>query len=141
MSLSPSDKIKLWSPNALACWSLLVTPIFSSFYLFNNAQKLNDIERQKKARNWIIAGFAIWILSTFCAINFPNNNGLVNGLSLWYLIIWYFAYIRHEAQHIKQRLGQHYVGHSKKEWFILIIIGLCFRLLLIFISIFLISLF
>ncbi|RLL47225.1 hypothetical protein D9K79_07255 [Acinetobacter cumulans] len=71
--------LKLWNPNAAGCWALLVTPICSSYLLYKNAQKLNDLDATSKAKNWMIAGLAVWLLSVICSLAYPTNTAMVNG--------------------------------------------------------------
>lgn len=134
MNILENRHLKLWNPNAVGCWALLFTPIFGSYLLYKNAKQLNDLESQSKAKNWIIAGFAIWIISIFCMIQFPNNTGLTNGFSFWYLILWYFFLVRKQVEKLENQCGGHYLRFSQKEWFISILIGVVFRAILIGLS-------
>ena len=126
--------LKLWNPNAACCWALLVTPICSSYLLYKNAQKLNDLDAASKAKNWMIAGLAVWLLSIICSLAYPTNPAMINGFFFWYLILWYFLFVRQQVANIQQRFGENYMRYSYAEWFKFIMMGLVVRVLLMGVS-------
>ncbi|NWK72972.1 hypothetical protein D7V64_04455 [Acinetobacter cumulans] len=129
--------LKLWNPNAAGCWALLVSPICSSYLLYKNAQKLNDRGAASKAKNWMIAGLAVWLLSVICSLAYPTNTAMVNGFFFWYLILWYFLFVRQQVANMRQRFGESYVRYTHFEWFKFVMIGLVVRVVLMGLSLWL----
>lgn len=121
---------KIWNPNALGCWALLVTPLCSSYLLYKNAEKFNDVDSMKACRDWSIAYLVLLIFSIFILILNPEYQNGVNGIGLWYLIIWYFQLVKKEVKKTKQRLGENYERPSTLEWFLFVVIGLVIRAIL-----------
>lgn len=139
MSELKESRLKIWNPNAAGCWALLVTPICSSYLLYKNAQNLNNQEDMTKAKSWMIAGLLVWLLSVICAIYYPLNTGMINGFSLWYLILWYFLFVRKQVENLKQQFGESYSRYESFEWFAFLIIGFVIRLILIGLSVVIVS--
>ncbi len=81
-----------------------VSPICSSYLLYKNAQRLNDRSACSKAKNWMIAGLAVWLLSVICSLAYPTNTAMVNGFFFWYLILWYFLFVRQQVANMRATL-------------------------------------
>jgi len=104
---NPTEKIKLWNPNAAINWSLLFTPIFGAWLHSKNWESLGDAESAKKSMYWVYGGFASLALCLFL----PEGIDRAPGIIL--LLAWYFTAGKKQADHVKKNLNNNY---ERKAW-------------------------
>ena len=114
----------LWNPNAAASWSLLLSPIFGSWLHMRNWQMMGDHDRAANARRWLIATIAVLLVSVVLAVLLsPHTAQLIRIGNVGFLIAWYYASAKSQAQFVKKRFGDDY---PRRGWGtpILVAIGL-----------------
>jgi heme/copper-type cytochrome/quinol oxidase subunit 2 len=98
----------MWNPDAAGLWSLLFTPVFGSTLVMKNWRALGEDGRARSALYWLIASVFMLVVS------------FAGGIGLLWIIIWYFAAQRPQAQYIKERWGKDY---PKRGWGIPLLIA------------------
>jgi hypothetical protein len=98
--VSPAPR--LWNPDAAGAWSLIFTPVFGSILLLKNWQAIGRDDKVKAARIWLIASIVMFVLTI-----------LEGGISLIYIIIWYFAWQKPQTKYVKEQWGKDY---PRKSW-------------------------
>ena len=109
---SPTDKedhskIGLWNPNAAASWSILFTPIFGAYLHSKNWAALGNKEKEKQSMYWAYGAIGMFIFSLFL----PGTLG--QGISIGYLLSWYFSIAKKQVKHVKEELDDSY---EKNNW-------------------------
>ena len=87
----------LWNPNAAGLWSVFLSPIFGSILVRENWKALDEPGKARAGAYWIAASIVMAILAAFIGL-----------LGFAYLIIWYFAWQKPQAVHIRERWGSAY---------------------------------
>lgn len=106
----------LWNPAAAARWSLLFTPAFGTFIHMRNWQALDQPERAASARRWFLASLALLALQVATrALNdrLGSEPMLLHPAGLLFLVLWYVAAARPQAQLVKARYG---AAYPRKRW-------------------------
>lgn len=112
----------LWNPNAVANWSLLLTPAFGAYLHAANWRALGKPERATANMVWV------WVTVVFLAINVgtlfvPDSKavvGVIRAAGLGLLFGWYFTQGRSQARYVKESLGDNYV---KNGWRLPLLVG------------------
>lgn len=106
----------LWNPSAAATWSLVFTPAFGAFIHMHNWHALGQPQQAAAARRWFYASLALLALQ-ICTRALNERLGsepmLLHPLGLLFLLVWYFAAARQQAQLVKARFGP---GYARKRW-------------------------
>jgi len=112
-NLSPagSEQIKLWTPDPVGLWSLVLSPIWGAVLISKNWKALGEAHKAKRAMLWcyvnIVLLLAIMIADLPCL------------LSAVYLIIWYFFSLRRQKKYIAEK-G---IFYQRKSWKTPLLIG------------------
>ena len=112
----PAASPALWNPNAAANWSLLFSPAFGSYLHMRNWHALQEPAKAATARRWFIASLFMLGVYAVLAFGFPNSKPVAattRGLSLAYLLAWYFAAARGQAKYVKARFG---AAYERRKW-------------------------
>lgn len=96
----------LWNPNALANWSLLLSPLFGSYLVAENYKAMERPSDAKKAMEWFYIGSAIF-LSVFLLSPF-GLFGVSMLIYVAYLLIWYFMSARKQNNAVLSKYGNNY---------------------------------
>ena len=97
------DAPSLWNPNAAGLWSMLFTPTFGSYLLWKNWAEIGDAEKTRSAKKWLIVSAAMILPSMMSAVY----------IGLVYIIVWYFAFQKKQAQYVQSVFGENYI---RKGW-------------------------
>ncbi|WP_154717195.1 hypothetical protein [Sterolibacterium denitrificans] len=120
------DKMpQIWNPNAAVNWSLLFTPVFGTYFQYRNWITLNEPERAKTTRIWLILSCCFLAFRVASAFNFiilteslfiPLFGGFVV-----YFFTWYFLDGRTQNTYMKEK----YQGmYRRKSWKIPLLIAI-----------------
>lgn len=109
----------LWNPNALANWSLLLSPLFGSYLVAENYKAMEKISDAKKAMEWFFIGIAI-LLSTFLLAPF-GLFGVSILIYVGYLFSWYFMSARKQNSSVLSQYGKNY---DRQPWGKVLAIGI-----------------
>jgi hypothetical protein len=105
----------LWNPNAAACWSLFLTPIFGAYLHALNWRVLGHPERAKANMIWVWATVAFLAIA-IGTIFIPDStavNGVMRGAGIGLLVGWYVTLGKTQAEYVNQNLPH---GYVKKSW-------------------------
>lgn len=109
----------LWNPNALANWSLLLSPLFGAYLVAENYKAMEKSKDAKKAMEWFYSGIAIFLsvllLSPFHLFGFAMFAYVV------YLFSWYFMSARKQNSVVVQQYGETY---ERQPWGKVIVIAI-----------------
>ena len=115
----------LWNPNAAASWCLLLTPVFGTWLHLKNWIALGEAERARVAWMWLIAAIVVTLMGPLAwALMLKTSvHGAFRLVVLAFLIAWYYASAKSQAQFVKKRFGDDY---PRRGWGtpILVAIGL-----------------
>jgi len=114
----------LWNPNAAASWSLIFSPAFGAFLHMLNWRALGDQQKAAAAKTWFVVSLAMLLVYLGLAVILPDSkaaDGLSRAVGLAYLLTWYFAAGRPQAQLVKEKYGADY---PRKGWGKPILIGI-----------------
>ena len=117
----------LWNPDAAGLWSLLLTPIFGSILVRKNWRAIGDEAKARTGMVWIVASVLMLIPSIAFSLG-----------PFIYIIVWYLAWQRPQAQYIKQRWGKDYPRKGwgmPLLWAVLIYVGAVVVLAVVFVAI------
>jgi hypothetical protein len=109
----------MWNPNAAASWSLLFTPAFGAFLHMLNWRALGDQEKAGAAKTWFIVSMGMLALYLLLAVLVPNFDMRFVGFG--YLLAWYFAAARSQAQYVKDKFGNDY---PRNGWGLPLLLGI-----------------
>jgi len=98
------DAPMLWNPDAAGAWSLLFTPVFGSILVRKNWKAIGDEDKVRQGAIWLGASIVMLLATIFIGI-----------LGFFYIIVWYFAWQRPQAQFIRERWGKDY---PRKGWIV-----------------------
>jgi len=98
------DAPLLWNPDAAGAWSLLFTPVFGSILVRKNWKAIGDEDRARQGTIWLGVSIVMLLATLFTGI-----------LGFLYIIVWYFAWQRPQAQFIRERWGKDY---PRKGWIV-----------------------
>jgi hypothetical protein len=107
----------LWNPNAAGLWSVLLSPIFGSVLLRENWKSLGDPEKARAGGYWIAASIVMAFVSMLAGIA-----GFI------YILIWYFAWQKPQAVHVRERWGSAY---PRRRWGAPLLVGFIACLLVV----------
>lgn len=102
----PTEKPRLWNPNAIANWSLVFTPIFGAWLNRANWLTLGRRGRAGSSLFW----FFVSIVAVGILLFVPE---IPAGFGFIYLVIWYFASARGQTVYVRDRLDNDY---RKRGW-------------------------
>jgi len=94
----------LWNPDAAGAWSLLFTPVFGSVLVRKNWKAIGDEDKARQGTIWLGVSIVMLLATLFTGI-----------LGFLYIIVWYFAWQRPQAQFIRERWGKDY---PRKGWIV-----------------------
>jgi len=100
----------LWNPDAAGAWSLLFTPVFGSILVRKNWKAIGDEDRARQETIWLGVSIVMLLATLFTGI-----------LGFLYIIVWYFAWQRPQAQFIRERWGKNY---PRKGWSVALLAAL-----------------
>ncbi len=100
----------LWNPDVAGVWSIFLTPVFGSIILLRNWQSIGDEEQVKTAKTWLILSIVMLAPAFF-----------IPFLGLVYIVVWYFAWQRHQTKYIQEVWGRNY---PRKSWTKPLLIGI-----------------
>jgi len=136
---NPSNSFKpaaLWTPNAVANWSVIFSPIFGGILVSKNWKTLSENKKAKSSMYWVYVTIAFWaavpiliaapdkITPAFYLV--PTIHIIWAFLSLPILIIWYIISLRSQAKYVKNTFGETFTRKSWKKplWFgVLVFLG------------------
>jgi len=95
----------LWNPDAAGAWSLLLTPIFGSVLVWRNWVSLAERSKASSALLWL--ALSVGVIAFAILMN--------RGITIPYIILWYFACQRPQTLYVKQRWGTTY---PRKPWLV-----------------------
>jgi len=104
------DAPLLWNPDAAGAWSLLFTPVFGSILVRKNWKAIGDEDRAHQGTIWLGVSIVMLLATLFTGI-----------LGFLYIIVWYFAWQRPQAQFIRERWGKDY---PRKGWSVALLAAL-----------------
>jgi hypothetical protein len=108
----------LWNPDALANWSLLLSPLFGSYLVAENYKAMEKPKEAKGAMDWFYIGTA-----TFLSVLLFSPFGLF-GVSLLiyvtYLFSWFFMSARKQKRVVLSEYGKNY---ERQPWGKVLAIG------------------
>ena len=104
------DAPMLWNPDAAGAWSLLFTPVFGSILVRKNWKAIGDEDKVRQGAIWLGASIVMLLATIFIGI-----------LGFFYIIVWYFAWQRPQAQFIRERWGKDY---PRKGWSVALLAAL-----------------
>ncbi|MDD4930189.1 MAG: hypothetical protein PHP85_13055 [Gallionella sp.] len=103
----------LWNPDALANWSLLLTPIFGSYLVSENYKAMGNSKDAKSAMDWFYIGIAA-ILSAFLIVPLGMYGfGIWMLIYLAYLLSWFFMSARKQKHAVLSKYGKNY---ERQPW-------------------------
>ena len=103
----------LWSPNAAAAWSLVLTPIFGCWLHMRNWQELEEPRRAAAARIWLVASVLIVAVTSLATIRWKLVVGM-GFVKLAFLIAWYETTAKRQARYVSERYGPDF---PHRGWF------------------------
>lgn len=109
----------LWNPDALANWSLLLTPLFGSYLVAENYKAMGKPKDAKGAMDWFYIGIAVF-LSVFLFSPF-GLFGVLILVYLAYLLSWYFMSARKQKRAVLSAYGKNY---ERQPWGKVLVIGI-----------------
>ncbi|HCI54257.1 MAG TPA: hypothetical protein DE312_13225 [Gallionella sp.] len=109
----------LWNPNALANWSLLLSPLFGAYLVAENYKAMEKASDAKKAMEWFYIGSAV-LLSTFLLVPF-GLFGASMVIYIGYLFSWYFMSARRQNSAVLLKYGKSY---ERRPWGKVLVIGI-----------------
>jgi hypothetical protein len=104
------DAPLLWNPDAAGAWSLLFTPVFGSILVRKNWKAIGDEDKAHQGTIWLGVSIVMLLATLFTGI-----------LGFLYIIVWYFAWQRPQAQFIRERWGKDY---PRKGWSVALLAAL-----------------
>jgi hypothetical protein len=104
------DAPLLWNPDAAGAWSLLFTPVFGSVLVRKNWTAIGDEDKARQGTIWLGVSIVMLLATLFTGI-----------LGFLYIIVWYFAWQRPQAQFIRERWGKDY---PRKGWSVALLVAL-----------------
>lgn len=119
-----SKQTRIWRPNAIAGWSLLLTPIFGAWLTYLNWLTLGETERAATSRYWL-SGSILWIISSALLVNMeidPTYLVVTIVAHLIFLLAWYLTENRIQHSYIRSRSGN---GYAQRRWLKPLTIALC----------------
>lgn len=109
----------LWNPDALANWSLLLTPIFGAYLVAENYKATGELSDAKRAIEWFYFGFAVLLSAILLA---PFGLFAVSMLIyIAYLLSWYFMSARKQSRGVMSKYGKNY---ERQPWGKVLVIGI-----------------
>ena len=118
----PVELPKLYNPNSAASLSLIFSPLFGSWCIWQNYKTLGDSVRALRSLIWTIIIAVIYLLLTLIALGGKS----VSGGWLILLIVWWLAEELPQEKMLKKRaasLGVD-VAYSRRSFFHPVLIGI-----------------
>ena len=98
----------IWNHNAVAAWSLLFTPAFSSYFQMLNWRTLGETEKAASAKKWFFSSL-VMLVAFFIMRGSDNPKSISHNLAgLMYIIFflsWYFSSGREQGKYVKEKCG------------------------------------
>lgn len=113
----------IWNPNAAANWSLIFTPAFGAYLQMLNWRALGEPEKAASSQNWFYVGLGMLLVYVLMAVFMSDPkaaDGATRGLSILFLLVWYFSSGRAQGKYVKEKFGKTY---AKKPWGRALLIG------------------
>lgn len=114
-STNVSKTTPIWNPNAIANWSLLLSPIFGAWLSYLNWQTLGEADKAATSRYWLAASI-LWITAIAIVISLAGNWTYRVAAIVGYILLlsaWYLAEGRKQNSYIKSRFSERYL---KRGW-------------------------
>lgn len=104
----------LWNPSALANWSILLTPLFGSYFVAENYKAIGQEKEAKGAMVWLYIGVAIMVSIFFVELfNLSSYFRKIMPAYFVYLMSWYFLSARKQQRCIVSEYGKDY---ERQPW-------------------------
>lgn len=119
--LSPvaGDTVRLWNPNAAACWSLLLSPAFGAYLHSQNWRALGDKQRARSNLVWVFLMIILLVVVTF--VPFLSSGPLPAGIGVGLLAGWYFSQGKYQVDYVKRTFPN---GYTKRPIYLALLAGL-----------------
>ena len=107
----------IWNPMAVACWSLVFTPVFGAYLLMRNWETLGEPRQAARARVWFcfsLGLLGVQVLSAAINQRLNSESNLMHWLGLGYLAAWWIAAALPQARLVRSRYGA--AGYSRRSW-------------------------
>lgn len=102
----PTEEPKLWNPISAVNWSILLSPVFGSYILAQNAKAAGESGRARVHTIWFWIAIAYQVVATACSL---TQDFSIRGTGLLILVAWYFSAAKRDIttfksrQHVAQR--------------------------------------
>jgi len=114
---SGAPTIALWSPDSVAFWSLLFTPIFGSVMHVLNASRLGQKSLLYSALFWLavntyLTNYIVWLTpkgDNMLETLFNQSSALLPLMAIWYLLG-----VRRQSRYVIAQFGANY--HRQSLW-------------------------
>ena len=109
----------IWNPDAASNWSIIFSPAFGSYLHALNWRTLGEPEKEKSAMGWFyfsLAMIGVYFLMVHIGVFMEKPeevDGAARGLSILYLLVWYFSAGRVQAKYVKEKFGSSY---PRRAW-------------------------
>jgi len=116
------DHPAVWNPNALANWSILLTPLFGAYFVTENYKAMGLSKEAKKSMEWFYIGIAVMLSPILLSAVFPVAGFIVALIAyVIYLISWYFLSARKQHGVVMAAYGKNY---ERQPWGKILAIGI-----------------
>lgn len=108
--------LAIWNPMAVACWSVVFTPVFGAYLLMRNWETLGEARQVAQARVWFcfsLGLLGVQVLSAAINNRLNSDSNLMHWVSLAYLAAWWIAAALPQARLLRQRYG---AGYPRRPW-------------------------
>lgn len=120
-----SKQSRVWRPNAIAGWSVLLTPIFGAWLTYLNWQDLGETGRAATSRYWLACSI-LWIAASGAMVIIAVEPEYLIGAAIAYvlfLMAWYLAENRIQHSYIRMKSRSHN-GYAGRRWLMPLAIAL-----------------
>jgi hypothetical protein len=110
-----SASARIWNPEAVANWSLFLTPIFGAYLQAVNWRELGFADKSKSSLNWLYVSIILFLaLPPISAYLYVTAGGLDAGflIALLYLFVWYFSFGSEQLRYTRKTLKSVYTKRS-----------------------------
>jgi GYF domain 2 len=111
--------VRLWNPNAAACWSLLLSPAFGAYLHSQNWRTLGDKQRARANMVWFFLLIIMLVVVTF--VPFLSSGALPTGIGVGLLAGWYFSQGKYQVDYVKRTFPN---GYTKRPIYLALLAGL-----------------
>jgi hypothetical protein len=121
----------LWNPDAAACWSLFLTPVFGAYLHMKNWEALDQPRKAMVSQGWLAVSLTLIVTATLATLLAPKQFHSARWTTLVLLIVWYFSSARRQASYVEARFGNAY---PRRGW-LMPIIAACLMLFVVTIAV------